>query len=80
MLNDEERKCIVWDIERGTANQIEPLPWETDTCIGNWHYDRSLYDANRYKSAETCHPDAVRHREQERQSAAEHPGARRRHD
>ena len=44
-------QCIVWDIERGTSDRIEPLPWETDTCIGNWHYDRSLYDRNRYKSA-----------------------------
>ena len=50
-LNAEERKCIVWDIERGTSDRIEPLPWETDTCIGNWHYDRSLYERNRYKSA-----------------------------
>jgi alpha-L-fucosidase len=50
-LNDVERQCIVWDIERGTSDRIEPLPWETDTCIGNWHYDRSLYDRNHYKSA-----------------------------
>ena len=50
-LNDEERKCIVWDIERGTSDRIEPLPWETDTCIGNWHYDRALYDKGHYKSA-----------------------------
>ena len=50
-LNDQEKKCMVWDIERGTSDQIEPLPWETDTCIGNWHYDRSLYDRDRYKSA-----------------------------
>ena len=50
-LNEAERQCIVWDIERGTSDRIEPLPWETDTCIGNWHYDRSLYDRNRYKSA-----------------------------
>ena len=52
-LNDEERKCIVWDLERGAANRIEPLPWETDTCIGNWHYERALYDDNRYKNAAT---------------------------
>jgi alpha-L-fucosidase len=50
-LNDEERKCIVWDIERGASNRIEPLPWETDTCIGNWHYSRAVYDGNHYKSA-----------------------------
>jgi alpha-L-fucosidase len=51
MLTEGERQCLVWDIERGAANQIEPFPWQTDTCIGNWHYDRSLYERNRYKSA-----------------------------
>ncbi len=52
-LNDEERKCIVWDLERGAANRVEPLPWQTDTCIGNWHYERALYDNSRYKNATT---------------------------
>jgi alpha-L-fucosidase len=52
-LNEAERQCIVWDIERGAANDIEPLPWQMDTCIGNWHYDRSLYDKNRYKTAKS---------------------------
>jgi alpha-L-fucosidase len=53
MLSEDEQKCLVRDIERGAANRIEARPWETDTCIGNWHYDRSLYDKNRYKSAKT---------------------------
>jgi alpha-L-fucosidase len=53
MLSESQQKCIVRDIERGAANTIEPQPWETDTCIGNWHYDRSLYDKNRYKTAKT---------------------------
>jgi alpha-L-fucosidase len=53
MLSESEQKCIVRDIERGAANTIEPQPWETDTCIGNWHYDRSLYEKNRYKTAKT---------------------------
>jgi alpha-L-fucosidase len=53
MLTETERKCLVWDIERGAANEIEPFAWQTDTCIGNWHYDRSLYDRNGYKSART---------------------------
>ena len=44
---------MVWDIERGQSNEMEPLPWQTDTCIGNWHYDRALYDAKGYKSAAT---------------------------
>jgi len=53
MLSASQQKCIVRDIERGASNKIEEQPWETDTCIGNWHYDRSVYDKNRYKSAKT---------------------------
>ncbi|WP_342644535.1 alpha-L-fucosidase [Mucilaginibacter sp. CSA2-8R] len=53
ILNEQQRKCMIWDIERGQSNAIEPEPWQTDTCIGNWHYERSLYDNNQYKSAKT---------------------------
>ncbi|WP_236059563.1 alpha-L-fucosidase [Chitinophaga rhizophila] len=53
ILNEEQRKCMVWDIERGQSNSIEPLPWQTDTCIGGWHYDRSIYEKHGYKSAQT---------------------------
>lgn len=51
VLDERQRRCMVWDIERGQSNQIEPLPWQTDTCIGGWHYDRGLYDRRGYKSA-----------------------------
>lgn len=53
VLNEAQRKCLVWDVERGAANEIQPQPWQTDTCIGNWHYDRPLYERNGYKSAKT---------------------------
>ncbi len=53
ILDEEQRKCMVWDIERGQSNTIEPEPWQTDTCIGHWHYDRPLYDRHGYKSAGT---------------------------
>jgi alpha-L-fucosidase len=53
ILNDEERKCLVWDIERGVPSGGLPYAWQTDTCIGGWHYDRSIYNRNRYKSADT---------------------------
>ncbi|KAF2514871.1 alpha-L-fucosidase [Flavobacterium foetidum] len=53
ILTEQQRKAIVWDIEKGQSNKIEPLPWQTDTCIGNWHYDRSVYDKKKYKSAKT---------------------------
>ena len=53
ILNADQLKCMAWDIERGVSNRIETQPWQTDTCIGGWHYDRGLYEKNRYKSAET---------------------------
>jgi alpha-L-fucosidase len=53
ILDEDERKAMVWDIERGHSNRIEPLPWQTDTCIGDWHYQRSLYLNHGYKTAKT---------------------------
>ena len=50
-LKGEQRKAMVWDVERGVAQGGEPLPWQTDTCIGSWHYDRRDYEQDRYKSA-----------------------------
>ncbi len=35
------------DRERGVLDGISPVPWQTDTCIGEWHYQRGA----RYKSA-----------------------------
>jgi alpha-L-fucosidase len=46
-----QRRAIVEDVERGFLDEIRPEPWQTDTCIGNWHYDRRLYENNGYKSA-----------------------------
>jgi len=51
ILDEQQRKAMVWDIERGQSNAIEPLPWQTDTCIGDWHYSREIYDNKRYKTA-----------------------------
>jgi alpha-L-fucosidase len=53
ILNDEQRKCLVWDIERGVPATTLPYAWQTDTCLGGWHYDRKLYDRSGYKSART---------------------------
>lgn len=50
ILDESQRKALLWDIEKGQSNQIEPLPWQTCTCIGNWHYDRAVYDRKGYKS------------------------------
>jgi len=32
----------VQDIERGVEDHINPLPWQTDTCIGDWYYKRGF--------------------------------------
>ncbi|QEC69210.1 alpha-L-fucosidase [Panacibacter ginsenosidivorans] len=53
VLDEEQRKCMVWDIERGASNSIEPFEWQTDTCIGGWHYDRRIYNNKSYKTAAT---------------------------
>lgn len=53
ILTPEQQECMVWDIERGTANEIQPNPWQTDTCIGAWHYDRGIYERGHYKSTAT---------------------------
>jgi hypothetical protein len=50
-LKAEQRKALVWDIERGKADQLAPSPWQTDTCIGNWHYSRSVFENHRYATA-----------------------------
>ena len=36
-------KCVVADIERGLSAGIMPHPWQSETCIGGWHYARSYY-------------------------------------
>ena len=50
-LNDMERHAEVYDIERGKAEGILPLPWQTDTCLGSWHYDANIFKYHYYKSA-----------------------------
>ncbi|MGP7796793.1 alpha-L-fucosidase [Sphingomonas sp. CLY1604] len=47
----QRRMGIVDDVERGGKDYIERYPWQTDTCLGNWHYDRDLYERGGYKSA-----------------------------
>ena len=52
-LSETQRRALVYDIERGKAHDILPQPWQTDTCIGSWHYDRGIYERKGYKSAES---------------------------
>ena len=53
ILSEEQKGCMVWDVERGAAETIQEKPWQTCTCIGDWHYDVNVYNNNSYKSAKT---------------------------
>ena len=37
-------KAAVVDSERGLTNKIMEYAWQSETCLGDWHYDRSLYN------------------------------------
>jgi alpha-L-fucosidase len=52
-LSPDHVGTMVLDIERGRSNDILPYAWQTDTCIGNWHYERALFDRHAYKTAAT---------------------------
>ncbi|MFL6626974.1 MAG: alpha-L-fucosidase [Vitreoscilla sp.] len=52
-LPPERRAALVEDVERGFREGIEPLPWQTDTCIGDWHYNRGVFEHHTYKDATT---------------------------
>ena len=51
VLCDWQKQTIMWDVERGTPDQMQDLPWQTCTCLGQWHYDKHLYYKDRYKTA-----------------------------
>jgi alpha-L-fucosidase len=53
ILDAQQRRCMAWDIERGSSNELEPHPWQTDTCLGAWHYDESILEHHGYKTAAT---------------------------
>lgn len=51
ILDNEQRKALVWDVERGAPDKIVDEPWQSCSCIGGWHYNTSIYENNSYKSA-----------------------------
>jgi len=42
---------LVRDFEMSQAGAIEPNPWQTDTCIGGWHYSGRFSRATKYRNA-----------------------------
>jgi alpha-L-fucosidase len=49
ILTPDQKKCMVWDVERGAPDKMQDLPWQTCSCIGDWHYSRWRFDSNAYK-------------------------------
>ena len=52
-LGDTHKEALVWDVEKGVPSAGQDKPWQTCSCLGSWHYDRSAYTDNWYKSART---------------------------
>jgi alpha-L-fucosidase len=40
---DHLAKALVADIERANTSGIAAYPWQSETCIGEWHYNRGLF-------------------------------------
>ncbi len=47
-----QKTFLTEDVERGFSETLRPEPWQTCTCIGAWHYDRSIYENKAYKTPE----------------------------
>ena len=52
-IEDSAAGMCVFDKERGVVDGIWPQPWQTDTCVGHWHYDRDM-STKHPKQSWTC--------------------------
>ncbi|HWQ85420.1 alpha-L-fucosidase [Brevundimonas sp.] len=50
-LTPEKRRGVVETFERGFTDALMPEPWQTDTCIGDWHYNRARFVDHSYVPA-----------------------------
>jgi alpha-L-fucosidase len=44
------------DFEMTLADKLQEKPWQTEACIGNWHYDSRLFEQHLYKKASLMIP------------------------
>jgi alpha-L-fucosidase len=49
-LKSKQNSGIVEDFERGFTDDIKQYPWQTCTCIGDWHYNREVFVQKKYKT------------------------------
>ena len=45
---EEQAKGVVADYERGVTKRIMPYAWQSETCIGDWHYNRARFLKHNY--------------------------------
>lgn len=50
-LEPDQRRGIVETVERGYSDSLRAEPWQTCTCIGDWHYNRARYTGHYYVPA-----------------------------
>lgn len=50
-LPDDQQRALVEDVERGYSADIRARPWQTCTCIGDWHYNRARFTQKSYVPA-----------------------------
>jgi len=41
-IEDSKVGTCALDVERGLVDSIWPTAWQTDTCVGEWHYNRDI--------------------------------------
>ena len=47
------------DFEMSLADKLQQNPWQTEACIGNWHYDRAVFENHTYQKASFIVPFLV---------------------
>lgn len=52
LLTDYMQGGLMNDVERGFSPVMREQPWQTCTCIGDWHYNRGRFDHKNYVPAQ----------------------------
>jgi alpha-L-fucosidase len=47
------RSTLVRDFEMSQAQGLQSAPWQTDACIGAWHYSRQIFDSHKYRTPQS---------------------------
>jgi hypothetical protein len=37
------------DFQMSLADKLQENPWQTEACIGHWHYDRAVFENHTYQ-------------------------------